>query len=156
MCTIILLVLVTIKDSRVRDKTESLRHEVEVLQRENKELRQRIEELRSEKEVLEQLEEWLEKWDVEEFEATAYTLACGTGDGYTATMTRPQVQHTIAVDPEVVPLGSWVYIKDLGWRRAEDTGGAIRGQRIDIFMERRDRAMRWGRRQVTAIYMGVE
>lgn len=47
--------------------------------------------------------------------------------------------RTIAVDPSVIPLGTWVYVDfgnehpNTGWYRAEDTGGSIKGNHIDIF-----------------------
>jgi 3D (Asp-Asp-Asp) domain-containing protein len=53
---------------------------------------------------------------------------------------------TIAVDPKVIPLGSLVYIKDMQMTfRADDTGGAIKGNHIDLFFEvsRKD-ALAWG------------
>ena len=70
---------------------------------------------------------------VDEFEVTAYTLAEGNGDGYTATMTIPEVGRTIAVDPRVIPLGSRVLIPGRGMYHAEDVGGAIKGNRLDIY-----------------------
>jgi 3D (Asp-Asp-Asp) domain-containing protein len=56
---------------------------------------------------------------------------------------------SIAVDPAVIPLGSWVWIDTIGWRRADDTGGRIHGNHIDLFMlvPRRD-AVRWGTRHL--------
>ena len=57
-----------------------------------------------------------------------------TGDGITATGTVPKY-GTIAVDPSVIPYGTKVYIKELDKVfTAEDTGGAIKGNTIDIFM----------------------
>ncbi|NLW63076.1 MAG: hypothetical protein GX052_03080 [Syntrophomonadaceae bacterium] len=82
--------------------------------------------------------------------ATAYTH---TGNR-TATMTWPQERRTIAVDPSVIPLRSKVYVTCDSWPNingiyiAEDTGGLIKGYRIDLFMNSRDQAILWGRRTV--------
>lgn len=62
-----------------------------------------------------------------------------TSSGVPATPDR-----TIAVDPQVIPIGTWVYIEGLGVYRAEDTGGAIRGNRIDIFMPTHEEALNFG------------
>ncbi|HYF95812.1 MAG TPA: 3D domain-containing protein [Symbiobacteriaceae bacterium] len=88
--------------------------------------------------------------------ATAYTAGPeSTGKrpghpayGLTATGTRARPGKTIAVDPRVIPLGSKVYIDKLGEFTAEDTGGAIQGERIDLFMESVDDARDWGIRKV--------
>jgi 3D (Asp-Asp-Asp) domain-containing protein len=85
--------------------------------------------------------------------ATAYTLECGNGDGYTATMTRPRI-GVIAVDPRVIPYGFLVYIEGYGYFRAEDTGGAIKGHRVDIFMVSRSEALNFGRRWVDVKLIG--
>ena len=77
------------------------------------------------------------------FEATAY---CYTGNR-TATGTWPS-RGTIAVDPEVIPLGTRLHIEGYGEAVAEDTGGAIRGEIIDLYMLGRNEALSWGRRQV--------
>lgn len=88
--------------------------------------------------------------------ATAYTSGPeSTGKrpghpayGLTASGTRARPGQTIAVDPRVIPLGSKVYIDDLGEFIAEDTGGAIHGNRIDLYMESVDEALQWGVKQV--------
>lgn len=85
--------------------------------------------------------------------ATAYTLECGNGDGFTATMTRPRI-GVIAVDPRVIPYGFLVYIEGYGYFRAEDTGGAIKGNRVDIFMVCRSEALNFGRRWVDVKLIG--
>lgn len=55
---------------------------------------------------------------------------------------------TIAVDPSVIPLGTKVYIEGYGFAIAEDTGGAVKGNIIDLFMTSRSAAINWGRRSV--------
>lgn len=57
------------------------------------------------------------------------------------------VHHgAIAVDPSVIPLGTTVYIEDLGYYVAEDTGGGVIGNHIDVYMASCDDAIEWGRR----------
>lgn len=71
-----------------------------------------------------------------------------TGGGTTAMSTRARVGE-IAVDPGVIPLGSEVYIEGVGARRAEDTGGDIIGNTIDIYMGSEAECESWGVRYVT-------
>ena len=71
-----------------------------------------------------------------------------TGGGTTAMGTRARVGE-IAVDPSVIPLGSEVYIEGVGARRAEDTGGNIVGNTIDIYMDTNTECISWGARYVT-------
>ncbi|WP_277998208.1 ubiquitin-like domain-containing protein [Zhaonella formicivorans] len=75
--------------------------------------------------------------------ATAYTH---TGNR-TYSGTIPKV-GTVAVDPDVIPLGSKLYIEGYGFGRALDVGSAIQGERIDVFLESEDRAAKWGRKKV--------
>ena len=75
--------------------------------------------------------------------ATAYTH---TGNR-TATGTVARV-GIIAVDPRVIPLGTRVYVEGYGYATAEDTGGAIKGNRIDIFLNSNAECVNWGRRSV--------
>ena len=75
--------------------------------------------------------------------ATGYTH---TGNR-TATGTWPH-RGTMAVDRGVVAMGSYGYVPGYGDVHAEDTGGAIRGNRIDLFFNTRGEAVRWGRRTV--------
>lgn len=71
-----------------------------------------------------------------------------TGGGWTAMETRARVGE-IAVDPSVIPLGTNVYIEGVGPRRAEDTGGNIKGNTIDIYMDTKSQCLNWGARYVT-------
>ncbi|NLJ99827.1 MAG: DUF348 domain-containing protein [Clostridia bacterium] len=70
---------------------------------------------------------------------TAYTA---TGRR-TATGTKPRV-GTIAVDPRVIPLGTRLYVDGYGYGVAQDTGGSIVGNKIDVFMESQAAARNWG------------
>ncbi|MDA8227376.1 MAG: ubiquitin-like domain-containing protein [Desulfitobacterium hafniense] len=54
----------------------------------------------------------------------------------------------VAVDPRVIPLGSHLYVDGYGDATALDTGGAIKGNKIDLYMESEDAALAWGIRQV--------
>ncbi|TMW69966.1 ubiquitin-like domain-containing protein [Alteribacter natronophilus] len=71
------------------------------------------------------------------FEATAYTADCSGCSGITATginLRENPDAKVVAVDPSVIPLGSRVEIRGYGTYVAGDTGGAIQGRKIDIFM----------------------
>jgi 3D (Asp-Asp-Asp) domain-containing protein len=59
----------------------------------------------------------------------------------------------IAVDPRVIPLGTHVYVPGYGYAVAADTGGAIKGRRIDLCFETVGQCDRWGRRDVTIIVL---
>lgn len=83
-------------------------------------------------------------------QATAYDPSAGSK---TAMGTRARV-GAVAVDPRVIPLGSKLYIESMdgfasyGYATAEDTGGAIKGNRIDLFYNSNSEANRFGRRNV--------
>lgn len=78
--------------------------------------------------------------------ATAY---CPTdvGGSHTALGIKPK-RGIVAVDPRVIPLGTKVYVENYGVALAADTGGAIKGNRIDIFVDSHNEAVNWGRRRV--------
>lgn len=76
-------------------------------------------------------------------QASAYTY---TGNR-TATGKTPTV-GMVAVDPNLIPLGTRLYIEGYGYAVAADTGGSIKGNRVDLFMEDRSQCLNWGRRTV--------
>ena len=59
----------------------------------------------------------------------------------------------IAVDPAVIPLGTRVFIPGYGEAIAEDIGGAIRGNRIDIAFESHEEALSFGRQELEIFIM---
>lgn len=81
--------------------------------------------------------------------ATAYTA---TGNK-TATGVWPSRNasgiSTVAVDPNVIPLGSKLYIEGYGYAVAADTGGAISGNKIDLYMNSNSECINFGRQNVT-------
>ncbi|MDK0871172.1 3D domain-containing protein [Clostridium perfringens] len=81
-------------------------------------------------------------------EATAYSGGTLTAMGLKP-VRDPGGISTIAVDPSVIPLGSKVYIPGYGYAIASDTGGVIKGNIIDLYMNSHDECISWGRRQVT-------
>jgi len=87
--------------------------------------------------------------------ATAYTAGPeSTGKspgspGYGITASGMYVKPgVVAVDPRVIPLGTRLYVEGYGYSIAADTGGAIKGNRIDLYMRTLSEAYRWGRRTV--------
>lgn len=84
-------------------------------------------------------------------EATAYTAFCEGCSGVTYTgidLRANPDQKVIAVDPNVIPLGSKVRVPGYGVAVAGDIGGDIEGHRIDLFMAQENDAFDYGRRQV--------
>ncbi|MBA9028959.1 LysM peptidoglycan-binding and 3D domain-containing protein [Peribacillus huizhouensis] len=83
--------------------------------------------------------------------ATAYTASCNGCSGITATginlKNNPDTK-VISVDPSVIPLGSKVYVEGYGYAVAGDTGGAIKGNKIDVFVPDLQDAKNWGRKNV--------
>jgi len=80
-------------------------------------------------------------------EATAYTPYDGSQTGRTATGRKAEF-GVIAVDPRVIPLNSLVYVEGYGFAVAADTGGAIKGNRIDVCFLSNATANKWGRKKV--------
>jgi 3D (Asp-Asp-Asp) domain-containing protein len=84
-------------------------------------------------------------------EATAYTAECAGCSGITATgvnLNNDRDANVIAVDPDVIPLGSTVKIEGMGTYEAADTGGAINDDRIDIHVPTKSDAFAFGRQDV--------
>jgi 3D (Asp-Asp-Asp) domain-containing protein len=83
------------------------------------------------------------------FSVTAYTHYRNRHGGVnkTASGTVPAAGRTVAVDPRVIPLGSRIYIAGIGERIAEDTGGKIKGKKLDLFLSSVPDCLRFGVRQ---------
>ena len=78
---------------------------------------------------------------VEELEPFTVTTYCpcqkcnGEWTGYPAKNGEPlRAGYTVAVDPNVIPLNTWLYLEGIGIRKACDTGGKVKGQKIDLLI----------------------
>jgi len=91
-----------------------------------------------------------------EMTATAYDTSQQTipgGTGRTATGIRAEF-GIVAVDPRVIPLGTMVYVEGYGVALAADTGGAIKGNKIDLCFSSRRQALAFGRKKVRVHILG--
>jgi uncharacterized protein YabE (DUF348 family) len=75
------------------------------------------------------------------------------GYGKTYTGTTVTEGRTIAVDPKVIPLGWWVYIEGFGFRRAEDIGSAVKGNKIDIYFKDAEYVRKFGVKSGYTVYI---
>ena len=145
-CLIICLITIVISGLEVK----AMQAEIEELQYQNS---RQAAQLKDRKEQIEILEIIIENMKQEEpkylgtFTVTHYCpceICCGKTDGITFTGTQATEGRTVAVDPDVIPLGSTVVIDGQEYI-AEDVGGAIRGLRIDKYMDSHQEALNAGR-----------
>ncbi|WP_236596008.1 3D domain-containing protein [Paenibacillus sp. EPM92] len=73
--------------------------------------------------------------------------------GITYSGSKAQEGRTIAVDPKIIPIGTKVFIDGIGLRTAEDTGSAIRGARIDVYMTDLKEARDFGVKKNVKVYV---
>ena len=147
-----------------KNKIEKLKEEEEVLKKRINELKAEIEKLKEEKRTLEEILKEREKQiETKKLKviATAYTAGPeSTGKtpedpdyGITFSGWKADI-GTIAVDPNIIELGSIVYVPGYGYAIALDTGEAIKGNKIDLFFHNVEDALNWGKKEVEIIVIG--
>lgn len=87
-----------------------------------------------------------------QMKSTAYTPMDGSGSGRTALGNYAGKGHA-AVDPDVIPLGSIVYIEGYGYAICDDIGGAIQGHIIDVGVDTLEQAYQWGSKDNITVYL---
>jgi len=90
------------------------------------------------------------------FKLTAYcacSTCCGKSDGITASGTKATAGRTVAVDRSVIPFGTELYINGNTYT-AEDTGGAVKGNVIDIFFNTHEEAQSFGTKYAKVFEVG--
>lgn len=136
------------------DKYEQLLERFEELQKDRGRLEDELNKLKQ------RVEEFGDQFEIFEFEATGYSpFDDRTGlnhDGspdMTVTGTRPR-PGVVAVNPQIIPYGTIMYVEGYGWGIAEDTGGVIRKRTdlIDLYFDTHDEAYAWGRRTVKVLF----
>ena len=83
--------------------------------------------------------------------ATGYTAAAEENWPYAGAPSYiglPLARGIVAVDPNVIPMGTKLYIEGYGEAIAADQGGAIKGNRVDLFFDSKQEAFDWGMRSV--------
>ena len=85
--------------------------------------------------------------------ATAYCGGGTTASGLQC-VRKPEGISTVAVDPSVIPLGTYMYIDGYGYAIAADTGGAIKGNKIDIYYDYEQECNNWGVQNVKVTILG--
>ena len=80
-------------------------------------------------------------------QASAYSAQDPGNGNYTATGSRLK-KGIVSVDPNLIPLGTRLYIEGYGYAVADDVGGAIKGHRIDLAYDSRSEALQFGRQTV--------
>jgi 3D (Asp-Asp-Asp) domain-containing protein len=131
-----------------------------------KQIQQWQQEIEESRQFRQEMQRFMDKLRVEEFTTTAYSpLDDKSGRnswrpklasrGYmprtrAGTIPRPGV---VAVDPEVIPLGSRLWVEGYGFARAEDTGGLIKGRHIDLYKPTYKEAMNYGVRQAKVMWL---
>ncbi len=158
------------------EQLDALEQSIEHLQQvyeTNKEQEKMTEELREEnrelyRRVLE-LEEWIEGWNVETWEASFYAPLdpaavegmCYSGDPtVTKSGATVEIGRTVAAGPGV-PFGTLLWIDGFGWREVQDRGSMVNYSdaglpQVDIAVESRADALKFGRQEVRVMYRGVE
>lgn len=124
---------------------------VHSLNNENEKLKTQIVESGS-SEVVEETKTYLGDFTITYYCTENYSHTCG-GGGTTASGTQVTPYQTAAVDTSVIPFGTKLYIEGIGYRIAEDRGGAVKGNKIDLAVTTHEEALNLGIDRNVKVYI---
>lgn len=124
---------------------------VHSLNNENEKLKTQIVESGS-SEVVEETKTYLGDFTITYYCTENYSHTCG-GGGTTASGTQVTPYQTAAVDTSVIPFGTKLYIEGIGYRIAEDRGGAVKGNKIDLAVTTHEEALNLGVDRNVKVYI---
>ena len=124
---------------------------VHSLNNENEKLKTQIVESDS-SEVVEETKTYLGDFTITYYCTENYSHVCG-GGGTTASGTQVTPYQTAAVDTSVIPFGTKLYIEGVGYRIAEDRGGAVKGNKIDLAVTTHEEALNLGIDRNVKVYI---
>ncbi|MCM1564900.1 MAG: 3D domain-containing protein [Dehalobacter sp.] len=147
----------------------SMSQQISILRTENQLLKEDLQKLKeehaklknSQTELDQSVDSFLDTWKIGIFEASAYSPlddrnglnSWGDGTAMTSGVsTAENIDSGVSVDPSIIPLGSKVYIKGIGWRVATDTGGDIQGYKLDIPVDTFEEGIIFGRKDVIVVW----
>lgn len=123
----------------LKNELNVVQNEIDVVQGELEDANQIIDDLKDTDKLV-----YLGEFKYTHYCTQKYKHICGEGAGLTYTGTKVTPGRTIAVDSKVIPLGSKVYVEGYGWRVAEDIGGGVDGNHIDVAVETHEQALSAG------------
>lgn len=145
----------------IAEEQARLQQEILTLEAENALLRERIAELKQHQaELGDRMESWLDTWEVEIWESTAYAPLdsraipgmCYSGNPQITTSGAEVIPYVTAAAGPGVEFGTKVYVAGDGARIVQDRGGRIGNRNIDLAMKTHEEALAWGRRRVLVIW----
>jgi 3D (Asp-Asp-Asp) domain-containing protein len=145
----------------IAEEQARLQQEILTLEQENALLRERIAEMKKQQtELGDRMESWLDTWEVEIWESTAYAPLdsravegmCYSGDPSITTSGAKVIPYVTAAAGPGVEYGTRAYVMGDGLRVVQDRGGRIGNRNIDLAMKTHEEALAWGRRRVLVIW----
>ena len=137
-----------------------LQQEIEFLEAENAQLRERIAELKEQQtELGDRMQDWLDAWEVDIWESTAYAPLdpeaipgmCYSGDPRVTASGAELIPYKTAAAGPDVEFNTKIYVFGDGPRVVQDRGGRIQNGKIDLAMKTREEALIWGRKKVKVV-----
>ena len=126
-----------------KNEIANLNENVNAVVDENKNLNTYIKDLKQNSKFV-----YLGKFTVTHYCGENYPHICGSGNGITKSGEKAKTGITISTDPNIIPLGSKVFIEGYDVRISQDTGSAIKGNKIDVYVDTHKEAERLGKRKV--------